>query len=61
MIVVEGPAGIGKSTLLAATDRIARADGATVLRALCSPLEQHAAWGMARQLFEPLRTPPGVG
>jgi DNA-binding CsgD family transcriptional regulator len=56
VIVVEGPAGIGKSTLLAATDRIARMDGAMVLRAVCSPLEQHAAWGMTRQLFEPLRT-----
>ena len=58
MIVVEGPAGIGKSTLLAAAGRIARADGATVLRARCSPLEQDAAWGMARQLFEPLRSRP---
>ena len=58
VIVIEGPAGIGKSTLLAATDRLARADGATVLRALCSPLEQDAAWGMAHQLFEPLRTRP---
>ena len=25
-----------------------------MLWARCSPLEQHAAWGMARQLFEPL-------
>ena len=58
VIVVEGPAGIGKSTLLAAADRTARMDGATVLRARCSPLEQHAAWGMARQLFEPLRSRP---
>jgi DNA-binding CsgD family transcriptional regulator/tetratricopeptide (TPR) repeat protein len=58
VIVIAGPAGIGKSTLLAATGRIARGDGSTVLRALCSPLEQHAAWGMVRQLFEPLRTRP---
>ena len=58
MIVVEGPAGIGKSTLLAAADRTARMDGVTVLRARCSPLEQHAAWGMAHQLFEPLRSRP---
>ena len=56
VIVVEGPAGIGKSSLLAAAGRIAAGDGATVLRARCSWLEQHAAWGMARQLFEPLRT-----
>jgi DNA-binding NarL/FixJ family response regulator len=58
VIVLEGPAGIGKSTLLAAAGRIARADGATVLCAACSPLEQHAAWGLARQLFEPLRSRP---
>lgn len=58
VIVVEGPAGIGKSTLLAAAGRAARADGAIVLWARCSPLEAHAAWGTARQLFEPLRTRP---
>ena len=59
VIVVEGPAGIGKSTLLTAAGRTAGMDGVTVLRARCSPLEQHAAWGMARQLFEPLRAGPG--
>jgi len=58
VIVVAGPAGIGKSTLLAAASVAARADGAVVLRARCSPLEQHAAWGMARRLFDPLRTRP---
>jgi DNA-binding NarL/FixJ family response regulator len=58
VIAVEGAAGIGKSTLLAAAGRIARTDGATVLSARCSPLEQDAAWGLARQLFEPLRTRP---
>jgi DNA-binding CsgD family transcriptional regulator len=61
VIVVEGPAGIGKSTLLAATARAARADGTIVLWARCSPLEQDAAWGMARQLFEPLRIRPEWG
>jgi DNA-binding CsgD family transcriptional regulator len=58
VIVVEGTAGIGKSTLLTATGRMARLDGVTVLSARCSPLERHAAWGMVRQLFEPLRTGP---
>ena len=58
VIVVEGPAGIGKSSLLTAVGRTAQTDGATALRARCSPLEQHAAWGMARQLFEPLRARP---
>jgi DNA-binding CsgD family transcriptional regulator len=61
VIVVEGPAGIGKSTLLAATARAVRATGTTVLWARCSPLEQDAAWGMARQLFEPLRIRPEWG
>jgi DNA-binding NarL/FixJ family response regulator len=58
VIVVEGPAGIGKSTLLRAAGRAAHADGTIVLWARCSPLEQYAAWGMARQLFEPLRIRP---
>ena len=58
VILVEGPAGIGKSTLLTAAGRIARAEGATVLHARCSPLEQDAGWGTARQLFEPLRARP---
>jgi predicted ATPase len=58
VIVVAGPAGIGKSTLLAAAGATARTDGAVVLRARCSPLEQHAPWGMARQLFDPLRARP---
>lgn len=58
VIVVEGPAGIGKSTLLRAAGRGAEGGGAEVLWARCSPLEQDAAWGMARQLFEPLRTRP---
>jgi DNA-binding CsgD family transcriptional regulator len=55
VIVVEGPAGIGKSTLLEAAAAVARSDGATVLRARCSPLEQQAPWGSAQQLLEPLR------
>lgn len=55
MIVVEGPAGIGKSSLLAAAGQIAPAAGGAVLRARGGPLEQDAAWGVARELFEPLR------
>ena len=37
---------------------MARDDGTAFLLARCSPLEQHAAWGMASQLFEPLRARP---
>jgi DNA-binding CsgD family transcriptional regulator len=55
VIVVDGPAGIGKSSLLAAVARRADEDGVAVLRARGGPLEQDAPWGVARQLFEPLR------
>jgi DNA-binding NarL/FixJ family response regulator len=58
VMIVEGPAGIGKSSLLAAAAHVARADGAVVLRARGGPLEQDAAWGIARELFEPLRETP---
>ena len=55
VVVVAGPAGIGKSSLLRAA---AGARGMAVLRARGGPLEQDAAWGIARQLFEPLRARP---
>lgn len=55
VIVVEGPAGIGKSSLLAA---IAGADGVRTLRAWGGPLEHDAGWGIARQLFAPVRGGP---
>jgi DNA-binding CsgD family transcriptional regulator len=55
VIVVDGPAGIGKSSLLAAIARSADKDGFAVLRARGGPLEQDAPWGVARQLFEPLQ------
>ena len=61
VIVVEGPAGIGKSSLLAAVARGAAAGGVQVLRAWGSPLEQDAGWGIARQLFAPLRGGPEWG
>jgi DNA-binding NarL/FixJ family response regulator len=56
VIVVDGPAGIGKSSLLAVAASRAEADGVAVLRARAGPLEQDAGWGVARQLFEPLRS-----
>ena len=59
--VVEGPAGIGKSSLLAAAARTAAADGLTVLRARPGPLEQDAGWGVARELFAPLQDGPDWG
>jgi DNA-binding CsgD family transcriptional regulator len=53
-VVVEGPAGIGKSAVLAAA-RASAEDGATrVLRARGAELERDFAFGVVRQLFEPM-------
>lgn len=52
-VVVEGPAGIGKSELLAAVGAAAQARGFGVLRARGSEFEGEIAFGVARQLFEP--------
>lgn len=56
VVMLEGPAGIGKSSLLAAVGRSARAQGIMTLVARGGPLERNAVWGIARQLFEPIRT-----
>jgi DNA-binding NarL/FixJ family response regulator len=58
VIVVEGPAGIGKSSVLTAVAGAVEAGDVRVLRARGGPLERDAAWGVARQLFEPLRSSP---
>jgi AAA ATPase domain len=50
-VVVEGPPGIGKSSLLAAAGR--SADGFQVLRARGSELEREFPFGVVRQLLEP--------
>jgi DNA-binding CsgD family transcriptional regulator len=55
---IEGPAGIGKSCLLAETRRIAASDGITVLAARGSELEREFPYGVVRQLFEPSLTDP---
>ena len=51
VIVIEGPAGIGKSALL----DVAVGEAPLVLRARAHPLERDAGWAVARQLFERLR------
>ncbi|MBO4269507.1 ATP-binding protein [Microbispora triticiradicis] len=56
MFVVEGPPGIGKTRLLAEVRERLRQDGRSVVRALGSPLEREFAYGVARQLFEPMLT-----
>jgi predicted ATPase/DNA-binding CsgD family transcriptional regulator len=54
LVVVEGAAGTGKSSLLSAAVRIATADGLPVLSARGGELEHEHAFGVVRQLFEPL-------
>ena len=59
LVVVEGPAGMGKSAVLAAERDHLRRHGRTVLAARCSELESTYAFGVVRQLFEArLRTSP---
>jgi DNA-binding CsgD family transcriptional regulator len=53
LVVIEGPAGIGKSRLLAAAREMARERGARVLGARGSELEREFPYGVVRQLFEP--------
>ncbi len=52
-VVVEGPAGIGKTELLAAARGAAADGGMRVLRSRGTELERDFAFGVARQLFEP--------
>lgn len=53
LVVVEGPAGIGKTKLLAAAAEQAGARGLAVLHARGGELERDFAYGVVRQLFEP--------
>src|SRR6266545_487816 len=52
-LVIEGPAGMGKSALLAAARTAASEGGMRVLRSRGTELERDFAFGVARQLFEP--------
>ena len=54
LALIEGPAGIGKSRLLARARDRATAAGYRVLRARGSDLEREYSFGVVRQLFEPL-------
>jgi len=54
VLLVAGEAGIGKSALLGAAVERARAAGLTVASARGAELERDFAFGVARQLFEPL-------
>jgi DNA-binding CsgD family transcriptional regulator len=52
-LVIEGPAGIGKTALLAAARTAAADGGMRVLRSRGTELERDFAFGVVRQLFEP--------
>jgi DNA-binding CsgD family transcriptional regulator len=53
-LVLEGPAGIGKTVLLAWARDAAEGEGFRVLRARGAELEREFAFGVVRQLFEPV-------
>ncbi len=55
-VVVEGPAGIGKTALVSAAAQIAAASDLQVLRALGGWLEQEHAFGVVRELLGPAVT-----
>ena len=53
-VLVEGPAGIGKTEFLAGARSLAETEGMVVARARGSEFEAGFAFGVVRQLFEPL-------
>jgi class 3 adenylate cyclase/DNA-binding CsgD family transcriptional regulator len=54
LLAIEGPAGIGKTRLLAEARERGHASGMRVLAARGSELEREFSYGVVRQLFEPL-------
>ncbi|MGH2992513.1 MAG: ATP-binding protein, partial [Solirubrobacterales bacterium] len=53
VVLVEAPAGLGKTSLLAAASEIAAEAGMAWLRARATELERDFAYGVVRQLLEP--------
>jgi DNA-binding CsgD family transcriptional regulator len=60
-VLVEGPAGIGKTTLLRMACAGAEVPGPRILTARGLALESGFAYGIARQLIEPVRASTGPG
>jgi DNA-binding CsgD family transcriptional regulator len=62
LLLLEGPAGIGKTRLILAAGRHGRELGLTTLTARCSELERDFGYGLVRQLFEIslVSAPPAV-
>ena len=58
LLVVEGPAGIGKSRLIAELRERGSAGGTRILSANGSDLEREFPFGVVRQLYEPLLISP---
>jgi predicted ATPase len=58
LALIEGPAGIGKSRLLACARELGAGAGYRVLAARGSTLEREFPFGVVRQLFEPLVADP---
>jgi DNA-binding SARP family transcriptional activator/DNA-binding CsgD family transcriptional regulator/tetratricopeptide (TPR) repeat protein len=57
-VLIEGPAGIGKTRLLVEAERLADAVGGRVVSARGSQLERSYGFGVVRQLFEPCISDP---
>ena len=53
LLLIEGPAGIGKTRLLAAATELGRRQAALVLEARAGQLEREMPFAVARQLLEP--------
>ncbi len=61
LVVAEGPAGMGKTEILRAARAQAEAAGMRVLRSRGAELERDFAFGVVRQLFEPVLAAAGAG
>src|ERR1700742_4712941 len=61
VVVLEAPAGLGKTALLEHTAALAPSAGCLVRRAVPGPLERHFSYGVVRSLLEaPLRDASGA-